>query len=79
MLMIEGQDDDGPAPVRGDVGVNELQRQEEVLADRAPEAEVQQRLERDVAAGGTDAAEDVDRLGTDEDAGLGVAADVAER
>ena len=61
------------------MGVDELEREEEVLADGAPEAEVEERFERDVAVGGVDVAEDVDGLGTDVDAGLGVAAGVAER
>ena len=34
--------------------VDELQGEEEVLADRAPEAEVEQRLERDLGVGGVD-------------------------
>ena len=34
--------------------VDELEREEEILADRAPEAELQQRLKRDLRVGCVD-------------------------
>src|SRR5215469_3738349 len=64
--------------------MDELERDEEILANGAPEAELEQRLKRDLATGAlhwscVDPPEDVDGLGTDEDACLGMAAEVAER
>ena len=76
----DGEDDDGPSPrvvvdagVMGrDPGVDGAQAQEEVFADGAEEAEVEERLEGSTV-GGVDVLEDVDGLGTDEDVGLVVA------
>ena len=76
----DGEDDDGPSPgvvvdagvVRRDPGVDGAEAEEEVLADGAEEAEVEEGLEV-AAVGGVDVLEDVDGLGADEDAGRGVA------
>ena len=74
----DGEDDDGPAPAGGDVGVDELEGEEEVLADDAEEAEVDEGLQGGLAAGGGDGLEDFYCLGTGVDAGAGVAGEVAD-
>src|SRR6185369_2975040 len=78
----EGKEDDAPSPVGDDVQVDPLEDEEEDLADKSPEAEVEERLERDALAvegRGVDVAQNVDGLGTSVDSCLCVTAGVAER
>src|SRR5271168_4910683 len=59
----DGEKDDGPTPgsrPTDDGGVDELEGEEEIFADGAEEAEVEQRLERNGVAGSVDGAEYVD-------------------
>ncbi len=58
--------------------VDELERDEEVFADDAEEAEVDERLEAGAVVGGLDGLEDADGLGPDVDAGGDGAAGVAD-
>ena len=53
--------------------VNPLQRKEEVFADHAEEAELEQGSKGDVGVGGVDVSEDLDGLGANKDARLGLA------
>jgi hypothetical protein len=48
--------------------MDELEGQEEIFADRAPEAELEERLQGDVVVGGMDGPEDADGLWPDVDA-----------
>jgi hypothetical protein len=73
------QPDDVPAPVGRDMLVDRPQRQEEVLADEAEEAEVQQRLERQLGVGGVDVPQHIDSLRPGKDVRLRVAGEIAQR
>ena len=56
--------------------VNELQRKEQILADRSPESELNQRLECDLRIGSMNSSKNADGLGADVDAGQSMTAGV---